>query len=103
MLVQRGYDLETGRLLRPGDRTGRPRVPTATPGLEVDGLVGPDTWAALYTDQPGLRFDGDGNGVIDPWEVPADCTFEGEDDRLRRRVHRRLGVEPDLGKFCVRV
>ena len=38
-------------------------------GLEADGLIGPDTWAALTPGQPGS--DADGNGTIDPWEVPT--------------------------------
>jgi hypothetical protein len=39
-------------------------------GLEVDGLVGPDTWAALYTGEPA-GTDADGNGTIEPWEIDA--------------------------------
>lgn len=37
-------------------------------GLEVDGLVGPDTWQAL-TDGAATGTDADGSGVIDPWEL----------------------------------
>jgi hypothetical protein len=38
--------------------------------LDVDGLVGPDTWVALVGNQPG--WDADGNGIIDPDEVVWD-------------------------------
>ena len=38
-------------------------------GLQVDGLIGPDTWAALTAGQPGS--DVDGSGMVDPWEVVA--------------------------------
>ena len=37
-------------------------------GLEVDGLVGPETWAAL-TGGSAPGTDTDGNGVIDPSEL----------------------------------
>ncbi len=39
-------------------------------GLEVDGLVGPNTWGTLVGQQPG--WDLDGNGIIDPDEVVWD-------------------------------
>jgi len=41
----------------------------AASGLTVDGLVGPDTWAALYTGTFPLSVDEDGSGIIDPWEL----------------------------------
>jgi hypothetical protein len=47
-------------------------------GLEVDGLVGPDTWAALYTGDPA-GTDADGNGTIEPWEVTAPAPPTGGD------------------------
>ena len=38
-------------------------------GLNADGLVGPLTWAAMFPDgAPGT--DGDGDGIVEPWEVP---------------------------------
>ena len=38
-------------------------------GLEVDGLVGRETWARLFPDgAPGV--DADLSGTVDPWEVP---------------------------------
>ena len=77
MLAQRGYDIEADGFFGPATEQAVRQFQQAA-GLEVDGLVGADTWAALYTDQPGA-VDGDGNGVIDPWEVPADCIFEGEE------------------------
>jgi peptidoglycan hydrolase-like protein with peptidoglycan-binding domain len=47
----------------------------ADAGLEVDGLVGPDTWAALNAGQPmnpggPVGEDCDGSGLVDPWEIP---------------------------------
>lgn len=41
----------------------------AAHALSPDGLVGPDTWAALFpfAVQPGV--DADANGIIDPFEV----------------------------------
>ena len=53
-------------------------------GLEVDGLVGPDTWAALIADYPPVGRDSDGNGTIDPWEVSWDSA-------LSRGVGREVG------------
>jgi hypothetical protein len=45
------------------------RVFQQVENLEVDGLVGPDTWAAMFpTGAPGT--DADGNGTVEPWEVP---------------------------------
>ncbi len=41
-------------------------------GLEVDGLVGPRTWAALTAGLPGV--DSDGSGVIDPDEIAGSQT-----------------------------
>lgn len=40
----------------------------AANGLEVDGLVGPDTWRVL-TEGITQGSDADGSGVIDPWEL----------------------------------
>jgi peptidoglycan hydrolase-like protein with peptidoglycan-binding domain len=38
-------------------------------GLEVDGLVGPETWAAMFPN--GVAgVDSDSSGTVDPWEVP---------------------------------
>jgi len=53
----------------------------AASGLTVDGLVGPDTWAALYTGTFPLSVDEDGSGIIDPWElyIPNDNS-EGTGD-----------------------
>ena len=54
-------------------------------GLEVDGLVGPNTWSTLVG---GPGWDLDGNGIIDPDEVvyderpashePPDCHYGGQ-------------------------
>ena len=38
-------------------------------GLEVDGLVGPDTWAALAAVMAPVGTDADGSGIVDPWEL----------------------------------
>ena len=43
----------------------------ATNGLEVDGLVGVDTWTALWDGIPA-GADLDGNGTVDPWELAGD-------------------------------
>jgi hypothetical protein len=77
MLVERGYDIEADGFFGPATEQAV-RSFQGDAGLAVDGLVGPNTWAALYTDQPGA-FDGDGSGTIDPWEVPADCIEEGNE------------------------
>lgn len=39
-------------------------------GLEVDGLVGPATWAAMFPNGAPGGVDRDGNGTVEPWEVP---------------------------------
>jgi hypothetical protein len=39
--------------------------------LEVDGLVGPDTWAALAPFAPPAGTDVDRSGIVDPWELDA--------------------------------
>jgi hypothetical protein len=48
--------------------------------LEVDGLVGPDTFTALVARVPPLAKDSDGSGTIDPWEFPLDCTLTLDPD-----------------------
>ena len=49
-------------------------------GLEVDGLVGPDTWTALTADI-AVGTDVDSNGVIEPWELGAEPDGAGESQR----------------------
>ena len=65
-LVSRyGYAIDVDGYFGPGtERAVRDFQRIA--GLEVDGLVGPNTWSALGG-QPG--WDLDGNGSIDPDEV----------------------------------
>ncbi len=63
-------------------------------GLNVDGLVGPETWRRLLTEAQGI--DANGNGLIDPWElvvgnsdgeVPEDtCDSYVENDRYPIRL-----------------
>lgn len=83
VLGQRGYDVEADGDF--GAATEQAvRAFQADAGLEVDGLVGPDTWSALYVGSPlstgGEAVDVDGSGSIDPWEVSLDGPGQSYDD-----------------------
>ena len=75
MLNFHGASLDTDGYFGPATEQAV-RAFQANAGLEVDGLVGPDTFAALLTSAPPPVPDGDGNGTIDPWEMAADCVLD---------------------------
>ncbi|MGH9136998.1 MAG: peptidoglycan-binding domain-containing protein [Acidimicrobiales bacterium] len=77
-LVANGYDVETDGYFGPLTEQAV-RHFQADNGLDVDGLVGPDTWSALYTGDPPAVHE-DGNGVVDPWEVEVYPDDSGPDD-----------------------
>lgn len=64
---KRGQTIDADGYFGPGTEQAVRNFQQAA-GLEVDGLVGPDTWAALYTGDPA-GTDADGNGTVDPWEL----------------------------------
>lgn len=66
---KRGQSVDVDGYFGPGTEQAVRNFQQAA-GLEVDGLVGPDTWAALYTGDPA-GTDSDGNDTVDPWEVTA--------------------------------
>ena len=59
-------------------------------GLQVDGLIGPDTWAALTAGQPGS--DVDGSGIVDPWEVVAPVESVDPSSELRTALPLSIGA-----------
>lgn len=70
VLSEAGYSVDIDGYFGPGTERAVRQFQTDR-GLEVDGLVGPDTWAALFGApdfDPAL--DVNGNGVLDPWEIP---------------------------------
>lgn len=73
---KRGQDIDADGYFGPATEQAVRNFQEAA-GLEVDGLVGPETWAALYTGEPG-GTDADGNGTIEPWEVDADTPGGGD-------------------------
>jgi peptidoglycan hydrolase-like protein with peptidoglycan-binding domain len=75
MLIHRGFDIEADGYF--GQATDAAvRQFQANAGVAVDGLVGPNTWAALYdsTYLPGV----DNNGKVDPWELVLDPGGSGD-------------------------
>ena len=75
MLNFHGASLDTDGYFGPATEEAV-RAFQANAGLEVDGLVGPDTFAALLTSADPPVPDGDGNGTIDPWEMALDCVLD---------------------------
>lgn len=65
-LRDRGADVDVDGYFGPGTVMAVRRFQGAG-GLNVDGLVGPRTWAALVPHAVG--FDLDGSGVVDPDEI----------------------------------
>lgn len=78
-LFLRGYNAEAGTRNFDAATYEAVRAFQADNGLAVDGRVGPDTWAALYTGNYSQSIDEDGNGIIDPWElyIPSDNESDG--------------------------
>jgi len=71
MLIRRGFDIEPDGYFGPATDAAVRQFQSSV-GLEVDGLVGPEPWQALYdpTYLPGV--DNNDNGSIDPWELILD-------------------------------
>jgi hypothetical protein len=67
-LVDRGYTVDVDGYFGPGTEQAV-RDFQRIEGLEVDGLVGPNTWSTLVG---GPGWDLDGNSIIDPDEVVWD-------------------------------
>jgi hypothetical protein len=68
-----GHDIELDSFFGPATEQAVRAFQTDA-GLSVDGLVGPDTWSALISRfQPAPGNDGDGNSIVDPWELALDC------------------------------
>ena len=59
-------------------------------GLQVDGLIGPDTWAVLTAGQPGSDLDG--SGIVDPWEVVAPVESVDPAAELRTALPLSIGA-----------
>jgi len=68
-LVEIGYEVDVDGFFGPETRDAV-RAFQRDADLEVDGLVGTATWAALNAGN-GAGTDADASGVIDPWEIPA--------------------------------
>lgn len=80
MLIHRGFDIEADGYFGPAtDAAVRQFQESA--GVAVDGLVGSDTWGALYDPEYLPGVDNNGNGKVDPWELILDPgTGSGEGD-----------------------
>lgn len=68
-LAEQGYAVDGTGAFFNAPTEAAVRAFQADAGLAVDGLVGPDTWSALYAGNYGGE-DADGSGQIDPWELP---------------------------------
>ncbi len=75
-LVRHGYSIEIDGYFGPATEQAVRQFQGAA-GLEVDGLVGPNTWARLIGDD-FLGTDNDGTGTVDPWEVVFDDANESD-------------------------
>ncbi|CAN5565821.1 hypothetical protein BH24ACT5_BH24ACT5_29330 [soil metagenome] len=70
LLSEAGYSVDIDGYFGPGTLRAVRQFQTDR-GLEVDGLVGPNTWAALFgTPDFDPALDTNGNGTLDPWEIP---------------------------------
>jgi peptidoglycan hydrolase-like protein with peptidoglycan-binding domain len=71
MLIRRGFDIEPDGYFGPATEAAV-RQFQASVGVAVDGLVGIDTWTALYDPSYLPGNDNNDNGMIDPWELILD-------------------------------
>ena len=72
-LVRHGYDVDIDGYFGPQTRAAVRRF-QSDHGLEVDGLVGPITWPALLAGA-GVGTDADGDGAVEPWEIPGPAAW----------------------------